>query len=407
MKILQVNCVYNTGSTGKLMNCISTELKNQKIDNIICYGRGKKIVENNVYKTCNEVYAKINNLVSRVTGIVYGGCWFSTKKLIRIIKNEKPDIVQIHCINGYFVNIYKLIEWLNKNKVRTVITLHAEFMYTANCAHAYECTQWKKGCGKCPSLKEATRSWGIDNTALSFKKMQNAFEGFNDNLVIVSVSSWLMKRAKMSPILENKRHKVILNGIDTNIFNYINSKELKMKYCKMDEKMILYVAPYFSDAEGDPKGGEWIVKLAKKNRKYKIVVVGEIRTKNKMPDNIVLVDKIIDQKQLAYLYSAADVCVITSKRETFSMVVAESLCCGTPVVGFKAGGPEEISIAEYTEYVEYGNIDLLDKTVYIWCNKNNMKEMISKVSRENYSSERMVKSYIELYGELYEKNICQ
>ena len=85
MKILQVNCVYNTGSTGKIMYDVHTELVKNGYNSVVCYGRGAKTTDKNVYKTCGEVYSKFNNLLSRFTGIMYGGCYFSTNKLISII----------------------------------------------------------------------------------------------------------------------------------------------------------------------------------------------------------------------------------------------------------------------------------------------------------------------------------
>ena len=131
MKVLQVNCVYNTGSTGKIMYDIHTELLNNGHESVICYGRGAKTHDANVYKTCGELYSKFNNLLSRFTGIMYGGCFFSTNKLISVIKKEKPDIVHIHCINNHFVNIYRLVTFLKKSGIKTVLTLHAEFMHIA------------------------------------------------------------------------------------------------------------------------------------------------------------------------------------------------------------------------------------------------------------------------------------
>ena len=138
MKVLQVNCVYDTGSTGKIMADIHRELGRRGIASVVCYNRGKKVKEPNVYKTCGELYSKCNNLITRFTGIMYGGCWFSTNRLISIIKKEQPDVVHLHCINGYFVNIYRLVQWLKENHIKTVLTLHAEFMYTANCGHAMD-----------------------------------------------------------------------------------------------------------------------------------------------------------------------------------------------------------------------------------------------------------------------------
>ena len=162
MKILQVNCVFRTGSTGKIMDDIHKSLKNKGIESIFCYGRGVKIVEHDIYKTSSEIEAKLNNFRSRLGGLQYGGSFIATRRLIKIIKSEKPDVVHLHCINGFFVNIYRLLNFLKKNDIPTVLTLHAEFMYTGNCGHAYECDKWKSGCGKCPSLRKSTYSYTFD-----------------------------------------------------------------------------------------------------------------------------------------------------------------------------------------------------------------------------------------------------
>ena len=148
MKILQVNCVYGVGSTGKLTAEIHTELIRQGIESVVCYGRGTKMKEPGLHKTCGEFYSKANQALARARGQLYGGCWLSTRKLISVIEKEKPDVVHLQCINGFFVNIARLLEWLKENRVKTVLTLHAEFMFTANCGHARECERWKSGCGK-------------------------------------------------------------------------------------------------------------------------------------------------------------------------------------------------------------------------------------------------------------------
>ena len=118
----------------------------RKIDSVVFYGRRFETSDRNVHKICSEIYGKLNNGFSRVTGLMYGGCFTATNRLISAINREKPDVIHLQCLNGYFVNIYKLLNFLNKNRIPTVLTLHAEFMYTANCGHAYECEKWKTGC---------------------------------------------------------------------------------------------------------------------------------------------------------------------------------------------------------------------------------------------------------------------
>ena len=220
MKILQVNCVYKKGSTGKIVADVHNALLAKGVDSVVCYGRGEKCKEPNVIKTCGELYSDVNHFLTYISGVMYGGCQLSTNQLISVIKKEKPDIVHLHCINGYFVNIYRIVSWLKKNRIRTVLTLHAEFMYTANCGHAFECEKWKTGCGNCPRYKQETKSLFFDCTHISWKKMQKAFQNFDKDLIVTSVSPWLMGRAKQSPILGDKTHTVVLNGLDTDVFHY-------------------------------------------------------------------------------------------------------------------------------------------------------------------------------------------
>ncbi len=400
MKVLQVNCVYKTGSTGKITADLHNAFKKNDIESVVCYGRGKRVNEPNVYKTCGELYSKLNNLLSRFTGIMYGGCFFSTNRLISIIKKEKPDIVHLQCINGYFVNIYRLVNWLKKNNIKTVLTLHAEFMFTANCGHSFDCEGWKTGCGKCPKFKAETKSLFFDGTARSFKKMQKAFEGFkNENLIVASVSPWLMERAKQSPILAGKQHTVVMNGLDTGVFYPREVGAVKSELGIADEKIIFHVTPNFNNDPDYIKGGYYIIKLAEmlKGENVKIIAAGSYPENLKVPDNILLLGKVSDQNRLAELYSMADITVIASKRETFSMVCAESLCCGTPVAGFKAGGPEAISLDKYSRFVDYGDLKSLYTAVNDLLREARNGEKISKDASAAYGSRVMSENYINIY----------
>ena len=402
MKILQINCVYKKGSTGKIVADIHTELLKDGYESVVCYGRGAKLSERNVYKIGSQISGKINALRSRITGVMYGGCYFSTKKLISIIKREKPDVVHVHCINGNFVNIYKLIEWLKNSGIKTVLTLHAELMHTANCGHAFDCEKWKTGCGKCPRLKQETKSFFRDGTHSSWMKMKKAFDGFNDKLTVTSVSPWLMDRAKQSPILADKNHTVVYNGLDTEVFKLYESNELKDKHGITDEKIIFHATPDFNNNPNHIKGGYYVLKLAEKmkNENVKFIVAGNYDESIKIPENMIMLGRVNDQKTLARYYSMADVTVLTSKKETFSMICAESLCCGTPIVGFKAGGPEQISLPEYSSFVEYSDVDALHSAVCEMLERGLSKAEISVPAKEAYSKQSMVNSYINTYNAL-------
>ena len=406
MKVLQINCVYGKGSTGKITADLHKALLEQGVESVVCYGRGDKVNEPHVYKTCGELYSKLNNLWSRVTGVMYGGCFFSTNRLIGIIKKEKPDVVHLQCINGYFVNIYRLITWLKKSGIKTVLTLHAEFMFTANCGHAFDCGKYKTGCGHCPRVKAETRTWFVDGTARSYRKMQKAFDGFDDHLGVTSVSPWLMERAKGSPSLGDTHHHVVMNGLDTDVFYPRSESALREEYGLTDKKILFHATPTFTDDPAHIKGGYYVLKLAEmlKNEPVQIVVAGEPKTGMSVPANVTLLGRVADQNRLAEWYSVADATVIASRRETFSMICAESLCCGTPMVGFKAGGPESISLPQYSSFVNYGDVEGLCAAVRSTLAQPKDSSAVAAAARAAYDKRRMAETTLRVYHELMKGN---
>lgn len=403
MKVVQINVVYPDGSTGNIVKELHHALIRQNNTSIVCYGRGLNVKEQNVYKIAPEFIMKLQSFLAKLTGYAYGGCFYSTRNLINILKRENPDIVHIHCINGYMVNIYKLLEYLKVNIVPTVLTLHAEFMYTAGCAHAINCEKWKTGCMKCPQRKKGRPASKIfDRSKQEWEFMRGAFEGF-DNLVVTSVSEWLSDRAKQSPFFPDKNIKVIFNGIDTEkIFSPKQFDDLKKELNLNDEKIILHVTPNFKDPI---KGGKYVLYLAEKfkkdNQKIKFIIVGYNGPKLDLPENVIVLPKIKNQIKLAKLYSMANITLLTSMRETFSMVCAESLSCGTPIVGFYAGGPEMIALKEYSKFVLYGDINGLEDAVLKWIDKKEIfSDNIFKEASKKYSQKLMCEKYIDIYNKI-------
>jgi glycosyltransferase involved in cell wall biosynthesis len=231
--------------------------------------------------------------------------------------------------------------------------------------------------------------------------MKKAFDGFENNCTIVSVSPWLMGRAKESLILKDFEHKVVLNGLDTDIFRPYDTQDIKKELGITNEKIIFHATPSFSADPDHIKGGYYILELAEalKEKNVKVVVAGRYDSNIRVPENVILLGNIPDQKLLAKYYSLADVTVIASKKETFSMIVAESLCCGTPVLGFKAGAPEQIALPQYSSFSKYGDIDALIKNVIDILGNNKNSDEIYQAAEQKYSKEVMAFDYIKVYME--------
>ncbi len=397
IRVLTINCVYDKYSTGKIAKDIEKFLSD-KCEFIFCYEIGPKTSENK-YRIASKLEYRFYYLLARLTGLKYCTGYTTTFRLLKFIKKQSPDIVHIHCPNTGAVNIPWLMNYLKKNNIPTIITNHAEFYYTGNCPHAFECMKFTEGCGNCNYIFDPHRKFLFDRTAYEWKKMKKAFEGFS-NAVAVSVSPWVMSRQMLSPIMNEIKSVVIKNGIDTDNVFYLRNNNLKEKLnLPTDKKIILYASGSFSDRTDDIKGGHYILKLAKIMPEVLFVVVGSCHLSEgaQIPPNVLIMGEIRDQNLLAEYYSAADATVMASRRETYGMVVAESLCCGTPVVGFKAGGPESIALEAYSSFVEYGDLIGLSNALNEWLNKKISKSEISSKSIPTYSFKNMAEEYYNIY----------
>lgn len=396
MRVLLLNCVYCQGSTGKIVASIADTLRTQGHEIFTCYGLGDEHIDEHSKKICTNIEHNINALLSRITGIPYGGLFLSNYRIKRVIKEFKPDVVHVHCVNASIVNVYVLLKYLAKLDIKIVITLHAEIFHTAGCEHAFECEKWKAGCQDCNLYKQRVNSWFFDRSKESYKRMYKAVNAFApDNLIVTAVSPWLAERAKQSAIIKRYPVEYVPNGVDTSVFHYKKSIEIINRGTY--KKVVLFVTPYFGLEEADVKGGRYLPKIAERLPEYKFIVVSSRKSNNlgALPSNIQLWGRAKKQEELAQLYSEVNLTLLLSKRETFSMVTAESLCCGTPVVGFKAGGPESIAISEYSSFVDYGDIDSLCDGLQRMSINN--KTELSKLAIKSYSKNYMIDAFYHIY----------
>ena len=404
MKILQINTWYGEGSTGKLVEILHKGYLSCGFESYVIYGRGKKRNEQNVIKGSYTLECKLNSVFSRLSGVMYGGSFFSTSHILRLINKIKPDVIHVHCVNSFILNNYRFFKYLGENGYKVLFTIHAEYPYTGSCSHSLGCNQWINGCKKCPRLKFASRSLLFDNTSLAWKKMKKAVSYIKPgNMVVAAVSEWLSENASRSSILKDYKHVVIHNGIDKDVFRcYPQAKNKYSSLRKDNVYYCLYVTPTFLPKEGNVKGGDYFIKLVdsfKDNDKVKFIVAGGNKYNFDFSkyNNVIYLGNITNQNDLVQLYSFADVTLMLSRGETFSLVTAESLCCGTPVLGFKSGGPESISKGEEALFYEQGDIESVSAAI-----KN--RTLKKTKGTTSFGSDEMVKQYIDIVNGLVEDN---
>jgi glycosyltransferase involved in cell wall biosynthesis len=394
MRLLQINCVFAAGSTGKIVYAIHEYAKNQGDEPYAIYGLGPRIDDPTVFRTTPWAVRKIQSFRSRITGYPYGGCIWGTARAIQLLKQINPDIVHVQCMNAYMVNIYRILEYLKQNHIPTVITNHAEFMYTGGCTHTVDCDKWLTGCHDCDKIsKEHPISYFFDRTEQEWKLFQRAYDGF-EKLTICCVSDWVRDRACQSPFYKGHPVITVLNGLDTNVFHHSDASELRVKLGLNGKKIVIHATPNFYSII---KGGQHVIEMAKRFPDVEFVILGSEAKDDTAPKNCRFMGKITDQRLLAQYYSMGDVCLLTSVRETFSMVCAESLCCGTTVVGFRAGGPETIALPDYSSFVEQGNDDELEEALGKMLDLEYGKKPLSEIAVKTYGQETMCKNYYEVY----------
>lgn len=396
MRVLLIDVNCKGSSTGQIVYNLYSYLNSRSDEAAVCYGRGEKIDEKNIFKFGLDWETYLHAFFTRLTG--YTGCFsfFSTRRLIKYIEHFKPDVVHIHELHAYFVNIKQLLEYLGKKGIKVVHTLHCEFSYTGKCGHSVDCEKWKTECGKCPHLHDYVSTMLFDHTKQMQKAKREAFARIKD-LTIVTPSQWLADRAKQS-FFGDRPIEVVHNGIDTSIFRPVDSSSLRKELgIKPDEKVILALAPNLMSKE---KGGAFVLQIAKelKEESIRFVLVGVDKPEEIADLRIIVKGRVYDKQLLAQYYSMADIFVICSERENYPTTCLEAQACGTPVCGFKTGGTIETVVGQLKQnFVDYGDIDGLTQVIMELSEKQSKPQEIYYIASERYSLNTFQKKCYDLY----------
>ena len=397
MRVLLIDVNCKNSSTGKIVYDLYTYLNDHGNIATVCYGRGPKLHEKNIYKFGIDIETYLHAFLARITG--YNGCfsYYSTKRLINYIEKFKPDMIHIHELHAYFVNIGTLINYIKKKQIPVVWTFHCEYMYTGKCGHAYDCENWKVECDNCPMLSKYPKSIFFDRTKEMFNFKKKLLLDFD--FTIITPSEWLAKRVRES-FLSNKTIKVIHNGIDTDKVFYIREKkETTYLYDKYGidkiKKIVISVAPNIMD---ERKGGTIILEIAKEMKEFQFILVGTDETK-KYSNNVLLIKKINNQNELARLYSIADLFLICSKKENFPTTCIEAMSCGLPVVGIDEGGTKETVPNPYGLFVKNDINDIknaIDLQMDKRFNKKDIRDMAVKLYSKDKFGGTVINTFLEL-----------
>lgn len=388
-----INIVCGIRSTGRICTDLATALEAQGHEVKIAYGRESVPEQFQKYavKIGTDLDVKLHGVKARLLDGAGFGSKVATEKFIKWVKEYDPDIIHLHNIHGYYINVEGLFKYLKTCGKKVIWTLHDCWSFTGHTAYcdAAKCKRWVKGCHDCPLLNEYPAS-KIDRSKQNWRKKKDIFTGV-PNMTIVTPSKWLGTWVKNS-FLKDYPVKVINNGIDTSQFYPIES-DFRKKNDIEDKFVLLGVATSWDKMKGYPDYLELANRLG---NDFKVVLVGLTKEQmEKLPSNVLGIERTANVQELAEIYTASDLFVNLSYCENYPTVNIEAMACGTPVLTYKTGGSPEIVIENNGYVVEQGNIGEVERVVR---ELSREKELTVSLDKEKYDNATATKKYIKLFS---------
>lgn len=363
MNVLFINEVCGITSTGRICTDLAERMESEGFNVKIAYGRSGVVPEK--YKKYavrigNSFDCCMHALQTRLFDTHGFGSKAATKKFLQWAEEYKPDLLWLHNIHGYYINVELLFEWIKQHPEMEVRwTLHDCWAFTGHCSHftVVNCNQWKTKCKDCVQKEQYPKCIGLSNVEKNFERKRKAFTGVK-KMTLITPSKWLADLTRQS-FLREYPVEVHYNTIDKTVFKPIPS-DFRHRYSLENKIIILGVANVWNER----KGLNDFYRLAGiLDDKYAIVLVGLNKKQlAALPNNILGIMRTNSPQELAAIYTSADILFNPTYEDNYPTVNLEAEACGTRVVTYDAGGSKEtlhdvrsvaIPVGEYKKVLDY------------------------------------------------------
>lgn len=399
MKIVEINTVNGTGSTGKIAVALYRLAKAEGHTPYIAYGRGRSPADINGYKIGNVFDFAVHVLSNFFLGNSGFASKATTKRFLTWLDSIQPDILHLHNLHGFYLHVGMLFDYIKARNIPVVWTLHDCWPFTGQCAHFdyADCTNWTSACHDCPIYRtDYPYSLFKDNSKNNFTDKKKYFTGVS-KLTLVTPSYWLAELIKES-FLQEYSVKIISNGIDLNLFS---PKTILSEVCD-NRKILLGVANVWTKK----KGIDFFLQLADMlDDSFRIVLIGVNKRQQRIlhkahPHKITAITRTSNQKELAGWYTAAYAFINPTLEDNFPTTNLEALACGTPVITFDTGGSPESITNTCGIVVEKGNINALREAVISLAGNPKITAESCRKQALKYNKDTLFKEYLHLYQQI-------
>ena len=339
MKYLFINSVAGFGSTGRIAADKCRELMAQGHRCVLAYGRDKANCDDIATVRIGSAWDyRLHGVESRIFDDQGFGSRAATRRFLAWVREYDPDVIWLHNIHGYYLNMEQLFSYLRTCGKTIYWTLHDCWSFTGHCAYFdyVGCDKWKTGCHHCPQKGSYPASLLLDGSRRNWEKKRALLTGI-PNLTIVTPSQWLAGLVKES-YLQEYPVEVVYNTINTEIFQP-TAGDFREKHGLSDKRIVLGVASVWEERKGLR---DFIALAPMLPEHYQIVLVGLTPEQQRtLPPSILALPRTNSARELAEIYTTADVFVNPTYEENYPTVNLEARACGTRVVSYNAGGSGE------------------------------------------------------------------
>lgn len=383
MKILFINSVVDYGSTGRIVRNLANALKEQGNEVLIAYGRIPSQNQTDTFYFGDKIATYTHVAMTRAFGRHGLHSTRATKRLIARIDSFNPDVIHLHNLHGYYLNVPMLINYLKNRNTKILWTLHDAWTVSGSSAYFdfNGCKTWDEGCVECNSTRDYPEALLFKRQKQNFAWKKEVFSGFND-LTFITPSQWL-KDLLMTTFLKKYPIEVVHNGIDITEFKPGISEV-------SGNRMVLGVS---NDWE-TRKGLQDIIELSKTlDCRYRITLVGLSEAQVKvLPNTITGIQRTQNIGELVKLYQDAFVFINPTYEDNYPTTNLEALACHTPVIAYDTGGNKEVANAPYMNIIEQGNVEKLKETI------ENLEDIsFNSFDRNIFSNDLFVDEMLKLY----------
>lgn len=305
---------------------------------LLLYGRGSFPQSSSDIRIGSNTGTIIHGIKTRLADAHGLASKAATLRFIEVLERERPDIVHLHNIHGYWLHYPLLFKHLTRLQesygTDLVWTLHDSWALTGGCAlpDAINCQAWQNGCSgvSCPGRNIYPRAC-IRRLERNMQLKHTAFTA-PQRMVIIAPSDFMNRRVGESFLNIYPRH-TIRTALDTTFWN-----PRWCRHIKRSKATVLTVAwPWYAE-----KGWADLTSLRQllpPQVELRVAGLTAIQ-RRRLPDSITKLPK-LSGEELRNEYARATVLVNLSRAETLPTVFLEAQAMGCPVVSYNIGGAPE------------------------------------------------------------------